>query len=166
MPQSLNRLHLVWVFLAHAHYPIFVYRSYSSWVHAGVTLLHDIQSSPFAPIPTNRAEVCSVTWHWIAHNFRATTRARLTSRNAATRLDAADVRLAPLLAARTGENRELLLNERWSPVTVKRLKLNLNTIPVRRWLFRIQWSSYLTWGATSAAMSRKDYAAEKGNGRT
>lgn len=99
----------------------YLYCSLCVWVHSAVTQLYETQSSPFAPFLTNGAEVCLVTWRTIARNFRATTKARLSRLKEATRLAAADVRLAPLLAPRPGQNRRLRVNEYGSPVIVKRL---------------------------------------------
>lgn len=70
------------------------------WVHFGVTIFSEIQWSSFAPFLTHGAEVCRVTWHTFGRNFRATTNARPSSRKGATRLAAANVRFAPLLAPR------------------------------------------------------------------
>lgn len=121
---------------------------------------YEIQSSPFAPLLTNKAEVSRVTWHAIARSFRATTKARLSVLKQASWLAAGDVRLAPLLAQPPGEQ---IVSE-WTLVSgdSKLTKPGIYTDFLVSLHRRILLSSYLAWGSTSAAMARKDYAAEKG----
>lgn len=57
-----------------------------------------LNDSLFAPFPMNTAEVRRVTWHTIARNFRATTKAHPSQPKEARQLAGAYVRFAPLLA--------------------------------------------------------------------